>query len=249
MNPAVVTREEWLEARRDFLAKEKEFTRQRDALSKARRELPWVKVDKDYIFDGPNGQESLGDLFDGRSQLIVYHFMYGPDWKEGCPSCSFWADNYNDIVVHLAHRDITLLAVARTSLENIDAYKQRMGWGFKWVSSLENDFNYDYHVSATAEQLEAKSMFYNFGQSDWASEEMPGISVFYKNDDGEIFHTYSTYSRGLDMLNGAYHLMEADNPKLIANELMRYTDLCTYTIDPVIHVEDFFDLLKDHGLS
>lgn len=208
-NQKVVSREEWVEARTAYLAKEKEFTRQRDQLSQERRELPWVKIDKDYPFDGPNGKQSLADLFDGRSQLIVYHFMYGPDWKEGCPSCSFWADNYNDVIVHLNHRDITMLAVSRTSLANINAYKKRMGWDFKWVSSLENDFNFDFQVSATAEQLEAKNMVYNYKQTGgWAAEEMPGISVFYKNDEGEIFHTYSTYSRGLDMLNGAYHYMD-----------------------------------------
>lgn len=208
MNQAVVTKEEWLEARRDFLAQEKEFTRQRDALSKARRELPWVKVDKTYLFDGPNGKESLSELFDGRSQLIVYHFMYGPDWKEGCPSCSFWADNFNDVIVHLAHRDITMIAASRTTLENLNAYQKRMGWDFKWVSSLENDFNYDYHVSATPQQIEANAMTYNFQDHNWASAEMPGLSVFYKNESGEIFHTYSAYSRGLDMFNGAYHLMD-----------------------------------------
>ncbi|MFK7803505.1 MAG: DUF899 domain-containing protein [Anaerolineae bacterium] len=208
-NQKIVSREEWVAARTAYLAKEKEFTRQRDALSQERRELPWVQVDKDYAFDGPNGKESLAELFDGRSQLIVYHFMYGPDWKEGCPSCSFWADNYNGAIVHLNHRDITMLAVSRTSLANINAYKQRMGWDFKWVSSLENDFNFDFQVSATAEQLEDQSWVYNYKQSTgWAAEEMPGISVFYKNEKGEIFHTYSTYSRGLDMLNGAYHYMD-----------------------------------------
>ena len=208
-NQKIVSREEWVAARTAYLAKEKAFTRQRDQLSQERRELPWVKVDHDYLFDGPNGKESLSDLFDGRSQLIIYHFMYGPDWKEGCPSCSFWADNYNDVIVHLNHRDITMLAVSRTSMANINAYKQRMGWNFKWVSSLENDFNFDYQVSATAEQLEAKEMVYNYKQTGgWAAEEMPGISVFYKNEAGEIFHTYSTYSRGLDMLNGAYHFMD-----------------------------------------
>lgn len=208
-NQKIVSREEWVAARTAYLAKEKEFTRQRDQLSQERRELPWVKIDKDYVFDGPNGKVSLAELFDGRSQLIIYHFMYGPDWTEGCPSCSFWADNFSDVIIHLNHRDITMLAVSRTSLANIDAYKKRMGWDFKWVSSLENDFNFDFQVSATAEQLEAKKMVYNYKQTEgWAAEEMPGISVFYKNEDGEIFHTYSTYSRGLDMLNGAYHYMD-----------------------------------------
>ena len=204
----VVSREAWLEARKAHLEKEKAFTKMRDELSAERRALPWVKVEKEYIFDGPNGKESLSDLFNGRSQLLVYHFMYGPEWTEGCPSCSFWADNYNDVVIHLAHRDITLLAISRTGLENIEGYKERMGWGFKWVSSLGNDFNYDYHVSASEADSAANSMFYNFAQQSFASEEMPGISVFYKNEAGEIFHTYSTYARGLDMLNGAYHLMD-----------------------------------------
>ena len=208
-NHKIVSREEWLEARTAYLAKEKEFTRQRDELSQQRRELPWVKLNKTYLFDGPNGKESLADLFDGRSQLIVYHFMYGPDWKEGCPSCSFWADNYNDVIIHLNHRDISMVAVSRSDLANLEAYKARMGWDFKWVSSLENDFNFDFHVSATPEQLEAKEMVYNYSQTPgWAAEEMPGVSVFYKNEEGEVFHTYSTYSRGLDMLNGAYHLMD-----------------------------------------
>lgn len=208
-NHKIVSKEEWLAARTAYLAEEKAFTKQRDQLSQKRRELPWVKLDKEYLFDGPNGKESLADLFDGRSQLIVYHFMYGPDWKEGCPSCSFWADNYNDVIVHLNHRDISMVAVSRSDLANLDAYKKRMGWDFKWVSSLENDFNFDFHVSATPKQLEAKEMVYNYNQTNgWAAEEMPGISVFYKNEDGEIFHTYSTYSRGLDMLNGAYHYMD-----------------------------------------
>lgn len=204
----VVSREAWLEARKAHLEKEKTFTKMRDELSAERRALPWVKVEKNYIFDGPHGKNSFSDLFNGRSQLLVYHFMYGPEWTEGCPSCSFWADNYNDVVVHLAHRDITLIAVSRTKLENIEGYKARMGWHFNWVSSLNNDFNYDYHVSASEADTAANSMFYNFDQQPFASEEMPGISVFYKNDAGDIFHTYSTYSRGLDMLNGAYHLMD-----------------------------------------
>ncbi|MFT5194403.1 MAG: putative dithiol-disulfide oxidoreductase (DUF899 family) [Candidatus Promineifilaceae bacterium] len=208
-NQKIVSRDEWLAARTAYLAKEKEFTKQRDQLSQERRELPWVKLDKEYQFDGPEGAESLADLFDGRSQLIVYHFMYGPDWKEGCPSCSFWADNYNNVVVHLNQRDISMITVSRSDLANLEAYKKRMGWNFKWVSSLKNDFNYDFHVSATADQLAAKAMVYNYqNTTGWAAEEMPGISVFCKNESGEIFHTYSTYSRGLDMLNGAYHYMD-----------------------------------------
>ena len=161
MNPnRVVSRDEWLTARRAFLAKEKELTHARDRLSRERRELPWVRVDKEYVFDGPAGKETLSDLFAGRSQLLVYHFMFGPDWKEGCPSCSFWADNYNGIVVHLQHRDVTLVAVSRAPLEKLEAYKRRLGWSFKWVSSLGSDFNRDYHVSFTPE--EQKAAYYNY---------------------------------------------------------------------------------------
>ncbi len=204
----VVSRDDWISERKKHLKKEKEFTRLRDLLSKERRELPWVKVEKEYVFDGPKGKESLADLFEGKSQLIIYHFMYGPDWDEGCPSCSFWADNYNGIVIHLNHRDINLVAVSRAPLDKLEAYKKRMGWSFKWVSSYGNDFNWDYHVSFTPEEVEKGEMFYNFGVTSFPSDEGPGISVFYKNEKGEIFHTYSCYQRGLDMLNGAYHLMD-----------------------------------------
>ncbi len=207
-NQKVVSKEDWLVARREHLAKEKEFTRLRDQLSQERRELPWVKVEKEYSFDGPNGKKSLLDLFDGRSQLIVYHFMYGPDWEEGCPSCSFWADNFNGIVVHLNHRDINLVAVSRAPLDKLEAYKRRMGWSFQWVSSFGNDFNRDYHVSFTPDEMQKGEMYYNFRVGKFPSSEAPGISVFYKNEQGEVFHTYSCYARGLDMLNGAYHYMD-----------------------------------------
>ena len=204
----VVSGDEWLRARKELLAKEKEFTRLRDQLSQARRALPWEQVEKNYVFEGPNGKETLTDLFDGRSQLIVYHFMYGPDWDEGCPSCSFWADNFNGIDVHLKHRDIAMIAVSRAPLKVLDAYKKRMGWNFKWVSSLDTDFNFDFHVSFTPEEMEKGEMNYNYENRKFPSEEGPGISVFYKSERGEVFHTYSCYSRGLDMLNGAYHYMD-----------------------------------------
>lgn len=204
----VLSGNKWLAARKELLAKEKEFTRLRDELSRARRALPWEKVDKAYVFEGPNGKETLADLFAGCSQLIVYHFMYGPDWKEGCPSCSFWADNLNGIEIHLKHRDISIVAVSRTSVKNLDAYKKRMGWGFKWVSSLGTEFNFDFNVSFTPEEMEKGEMTYNYEKRKFPSEEGPGISVFYKNERGEIFHTYSCYARGLDMLNGAYHYMD-----------------------------------------
>jgi predicted dithiol-disulfide oxidoreductase (DUF899 family) len=202
----IVTNEEWLAARKGFLAKEKEFTRLRDELARQRRELPWVKVDKTYVFDGPNGKESLSDLFAGRSQLIVNHFMFGADWNEGCPSCSFWADTYNGVVVHLEHRDASFVVVSRAPLEKLEAYKKRMGWSFKWVSALHTDFNRDYHVSFTPE--EQKAAVYNYEAGGFGSSEAPGVSVFARDGAGNIFHTYSCYARGLDTLNGAYQLLD-----------------------------------------
>lgn len=207
-NHHIVSREDWLEARKAHLQKEKEFTRQRDQLSQERRDMPWVKVDKEYVFEGPNGKESLSDLFEDKSQLMIYHFMFGPDWDEGCPSCSFWADNYNGIVVHLKHRDITMLAISKAKLEKLEAYKKRMGWGFKWVSSFDNNFNRDYHVSFTEEETQKGEMYYNYHRTHFPSSEGPGISVFYKDEDGTVYHTYSCYARGLDMLNGAYHMID-----------------------------------------
>jgi predicted dithiol-disulfide oxidoreductase (DUF899 family) len=204
----VVSRDEWIAARKEFLAKEKEFTRMRDQLSQQRREMPWARVDKNYIFDGPDGKVSLAELFAGKSQLIVYHFMFDPSWDAGCKSCSFWADNYNPIIVHLNHRDANLVAVSRAPLAKLQAYRKRMGWSFKWVSSSDNDFNYDYHVTYTPDELAKGEGYYNYRMGKTISGEMPGISVFHKDADGNIFHTYSTYERGLDMLNGAYHIMD-----------------------------------------
>ena len=206
--PQIVSREAWLAARKAHLAKEKEFTKLRDQLSQERRELPWVKVDKAYQFEGPQGTESLADLFNGRSQLIIYHFMYGPDWDEGCPSCSFWADNYNGTITHLNHRDITFVVVSSAKLDKLNAYKERMGWSFKWVSSYGSDFNHDYQVTSTPEEIERGEVIYNFAPSQTTSEERPGLSVFVKDEDGNVYHTYSCYSRGLDMLNAAYHHMD-----------------------------------------
>ena len=204
----IVSQEEWHRARQQFLAKEKEFTRLRDELSQQRRELPWTKVNKNYLFEGPDGSETLAELFGGKSQLIVYHFMYGPNWGErGCPSCSFWADNFNGIDVHLAARDATLLAVSLAPLAKIEQYKQKMGWNFKWVYSYESEFNYDFHVYFTTESVAERTASYNYTPRD-STDEAPGISVFYKDEDGTIYHTYSTYARGLDMLNGAYHFMD-----------------------------------------
>ena len=205
--PQVVSQAEWLAARKQLLAKEKEFTKLRDELSRERRELPWEKVEKQYAFQGPKGKETLAQLFDGRSQLIVYHFMLGPGWKEGCPSCSFLADHFNTSVVHLAQRDVTFVAVSRAPLPEIEVFKKRMGWGFKWVSSSGSDFNFDYRVSFTKDQLATGERLYNF-ETEFPGEELPGASVFYKNGAGEIFRTYSTYSRGLDILIGAYNYLD-----------------------------------------
>ncbi|HST11826.1 MAG TPA: DinB family protein, partial [Terriglobales bacterium] len=199
---------EWVKARRELLTKEKEFTRLRDELSRRRRELPWEKVDKPYTFDGPRGKESLADLFEGRSQLIVYHFMFGPDWKEGCPSCSFLADSFDGSPIHMAQRDVTFVVVSRASLAQIEAFKKRMGWHFKWVSSGSTDFNFDYQVSSKKGEAAGDKVYYNYELTDFPSDERPGASVFYKDQDGQIFHTYSTYGRGLDILLNAYNFLD-----------------------------------------
>jgi predicted dithiol-disulfide oxidoreductase (DUF899 family) len=204
----IVSKDEWLQARRKLLQEEKEFTRLGDQLSLKRRQLPWVKVDKEYAFEGLDGKQSLSDLFEDKSQLIVYHFMYGPDWEDGCPSCSFWADNFNGIDIHLRHRDANLVVISRAGLDTLQTYKKRMGWDFKWLSSLGSDFNYDYQVSFTADEMDKGEMFYNFKVGNFPADEAPGISIFYKSDDGDVLHTYSCYARGLDMLNGAYHYMD-----------------------------------------
>ena len=203
----VVSHEEWLAASKDLLAKEKEFTRHRDEISRLRRELPWEKVGKQYVFEGANGTETLTDLFDGRSQLITYHFMFGPGWKEGCPSCSFLADAFDAIHPHITQRDITFVVVSRATLPEIDAFKKRMGWKFKWVSSNGTDFNYDYRVSFTKEQASSGNPLYNFETIPAYGEEVPGASAFIKKD-GEIFHTYSTYARGLDILLPTYNWID-----------------------------------------
>ena len=205
---AVVSREDWLTARKAHLAREKEFTRLRDRLSADRRALPWAKVDKTYVFDGPHGKVTLGELFNGRRQLIVYHFMFGPGWEEGCPSCSFLADHIDGAAVHLAQRDVTLLAVSRAPLSRLEAFKERMGWRFPWVSSQGTDFNFDFNVSFTKAEMAKGAVDYNFDRREFPSEEGPGVSVFYKDEHGQIFHTYSAYARGLDLLVGAYNYLD-----------------------------------------
>jgi len=208
MEHRIVSHDEWIEERKKFLAAEKSFTEARDRLSRMRRELPWERVDKNYLFDGPDGKETLAQLFAGRSQLIVYHFMFDPEWDSGCPSCSFWADNFNGIDVHLAHRDVTFVAISRAPLAKLQAYRKRMGWSFKWLSSFQTDFNHDYYVTFTPQEMAAGTAFYNYMQKTPPVSEMVGISAFYKDENGRIFHTYSTYERGVDMLNGAYHYLD-----------------------------------------
>jgi len=204
----VVSHDEWLAARRALLAEEKEFTRRRDELTQARRELPWERVDKHYVFEGPGGEQSLADLFDGRSQLLVYHFMFDPSWDAGCKSCSFWADNFNGIDVHLQHRDVSFVAISRAPFAKIKAYRERMGWSFKWLSSFGGDFNYDLGVSFTPEDVARGEILYNYQMSKPYGQDAVGISVFYKDQRGEIFHTYSCYSRGVDLMNGAYNYLD-----------------------------------------
>lgn len=204
----VVSHTEWVDARKKFLAKEKEFTRQRDELSRQRRELPWEKVEKQYAFEGAVGKESLADLFDGRGQLMVYHFMLGPGWEEGCQSCSYLADHFDGMTIHLAHRDVTLVVVSRAPYTEIAAYQKRMGWKFHWVSSFGSDFNYDYQVSVSDEERGSDRVYYNYELMKFPSEERPGLSVFAKDGSGSLYHTYSTYARGLDILVGTYNFLD-----------------------------------------
>jgi predicted dithiol-disulfide oxidoreductase (DUF899 family) len=208
MQNRIVTRQEWLVARKAHLAKEKELTRLRDQLSAERRELPWVKIDKPYVFDGPNGKEMLADLFDRRSQLIIKHFMLGPGWKEGCVGCSFEVDHIEGALVHLEHHDVTYVVVSRAPLPEIEAFKKRMGWRCKWVSSFGSDFNYDFQVSFKAEEIEKGEAYYNYELRKIGIEELSGLSIFYKDAEGDVFHTYSSYGRGGDLMLGTYNILD-----------------------------------------
>jgi len=207
MQHKIVSRDEWLKARKALLAKEKEFTRARDALSTTRRELPWTPVETSYVFEGPGRKETLSDLFGGKSQLMIYHFMLGPGWVQGCPSCSFLADHFDGAVIHLAQRDVSLVVVSRAPIAEIEAYKRRMGWEFKWVSSFGNDFNHDFHVSFTKDEM-ARNAEYNYRVDKIPSEELPGLSAFIRDETGKVFHTYSSYARGLDTLVGTYNFLD-----------------------------------------
>ena len=204
----IVSREAWLTARKKLLAKEKEATRMRDQLSEERRKLPWAKIEKNYVFDTPAGKATLADLFDGRSQLVIYHFMFGPEWKEGCPSCSFVSDHFDGTLAHLAARDVAMVAVSRAPLAKLEAFKRRMGWRFNWVSSYGADFNADFHVSFTPQEMAQGKVNYNYTMQEFDSTEGPGLSVFIKNAAGEIFHTYSTYGRGVEVLMGTYRILD-----------------------------------------
>ncbi len=204
----VVEQKEWTAARKAFLAEEKKFTRLRDQLNQKRRNLPWVKVEKKYAFDGPEGRETLADLFGDKRQLIIWHFMFGPDWKEGCSHCSFWADSFNGNIVHLAARDTTMIAISRAPLKKIGPFQKRMGWGFKWVSSFNTDFNHDYQASFSPEDFKRGKAVYNYRTIKPFSDELHGVSVFYKDAAGDVYHTYSTHGRGVDRLNNAYQYLD-----------------------------------------
>lgn len=208
MRNEIVDREDWVKARKALLEEEKFFSRARDALAAKRRALPWTQIDKLYEFATEQGTRSLSDLFDGRSQLIVQHFMFGPDWKEGCPSCSFWGDNFDRTVPHLAARDVAFVAVSRAPLDVLLGYRDRLGWSFPWVSSLGNDFNFDFDVSFESDRDADQPVYYNYRQTVFPASEAPGVSVFYMDDAGEIYHTYSVYARGLEDLNGTYRLLD-----------------------------------------
>jgi predicted dithiol-disulfide oxidoreductase (DUF899 family) len=204
----IVSHDQWIKARQRLLVKEKELTRLRDKLSAERRKLPWEKVSKQYAFDGPQDKQTLAELFDGRSQLVVYHFMFHPDWDAGCPHCSRWADNFNGVIVHLNQRDVTMIAVSRAPYAKLAAYRERMGWSFKWMSSFGTDFNFDYRVSFTADEMARKKAFYNFKLQNPEVGEREGVSVFFKDRKAGVFHTYSTFARGIDMLNVDYHYLD-----------------------------------------
>jgi len=208
MEGTIVSREEWIAARKELLSKEKELTQLQDEVSGRRRAMPWVKVDKEYSFDTPDGKKTLAQLFDGRSQLVVYHFMFGPGWKAGCLGCSFFSDHVDGPNQHLSHHDVTFVAVSRAPLPELEAYKKRMGWRFNWISSCASDFNYDFHVSFTKEEMAKGKVYYNFEMTDATTEELHGTSVFLKDDAGNVFHTYSSYARGDERGIGTYMFLD-----------------------------------------
>ena len=207
-NHAVVPRDQWLAERKTLLAQEKELTRLRDQVARERRALPWVQIEKNYVFDTPQGKRSLAELFEGRRQLMVQHFMFGPGWEQGCPSCSYMADHTAGMQVHLEHRDVSFVAVSRATLPEIERFRRRMGWQFAWVSSNGSDFNYDFHVSFRPQDRVDGTVNYNYGMVEFPAEEAPGISLFYKDGEGRVFHTYSTYGRGVEVMMGTYNMLD-----------------------------------------
>ncbi|HEY0857388.1 MAG TPA: thioredoxin family protein [Albitalea sp.] len=208
MKHPVVSKDRWIAERKTLLAREKELTRLRDRIARERRALPWVRIEKNYVFDAPEGRRTLAELFEGRRQLVVQHFMFAPGWEQGCKSCSFMADHIDGANVHLAQRDLTLLVVSRAPLADIQRFRERMGWRFKWVSSHGSDFNRDFDVSFTPQEIARGEVYYNYGMRPFGAEEAPGISVFAKDGAGDVFHTYSTYGRGVELMMGAYSLLD-----------------------------------------
>jgi predicted dithiol-disulfide oxidoreductase (DUF899 family) len=225
----VVSHEKWIAARKALLAKEKKFSKLRDELNRQRRGLPWEKIEKKYVFDSARGKETLGDLFDGKGQLLVYHFMFGPDWGEGCPHCSFWADHFDSVNFHIGQRDTTFAVISRAPLKEIAPFKKRMGWKFKWVSSFGTDFNFDFNVSFTPEQIKSGVLPYNYSKFKMEIDELQGVSAFYKDSRGDIFHTYSSYARGIDLMNTTYNFLDLtakgrdENPER-TQDWVRYHD-------------------------
>jgi predicted dithiol-disulfide oxidoreductase (DUF899 family) len=228
-NRKVVSPGEWLTARKKLLAKEKKFSKLRDELALERRKLPWVRIEKNYVFEGPSGRVSLADLFCGKSQLIIYHFMFGPGWKDGCPHCSFWADHYDSVNLHIGQRDTSFAVISRAPLKEIEPFKKRMGWRFKWVSSSQSDFNFDFNVSFTPAQVKSGVLPYNYGTIKMKIDEREGVSAFYRDKDGAIYHTYSSYARGIDLMNTTYNFLDLtakgrDEKPGEAQDWVRYHD-------------------------
>ena len=239
LNHPIVTRDRWVAERKALLAREKEMSRLSDELARERQKLPWVLVDKPYVFDTPTGQRTLADLFEGRRQLIVQHFMLAPGWEEGCVGCSFMADHVDGALPHMAARDLSFVAVSRAPLAEIERFKRRMGWQFPWVSSNGNEFNFDFHVSFTPEEQKRGEVFYNYGMTAFPHEEAPGVSAFILDDKGQVFHTYSTYGRGVELMMGAYDLIDIA-PK------GRDEDKLSHGMDWVRH-HDRYDTAKKTG--
>ncbi len=228
-NRKVVSQKEWIAARKKLLVKEKKFSKLRDEMNRERRKLPWVKIEKEYVFEGPTGKVTLADLFCGKSQLIIYHFMFGPGWGEGCAHCSFWADHYDSVTLHIGARDTAFAVVSRAPWKEIAPFKERMGWKFKWVSSCNTDFNFDFNVSFTPEQLKRGTAIYNYAPLDMDIDEREGVSAFYRDQNGDLYRTYSSYARGIDLMNTTYNFLDLtakgrdENPEH-SQDWVRYHD-------------------------